>query len=144
MASLTAQQYLDKWKRRLDAATTDIQAGVDKVTTAPGELAAQAQDRMLAGIQQSIANGSWQRGVRSVSLQQWKDSMKNKGVNRIAAGTAQAVQTKVQSIQNLLTAVDAASAAANALPKGGLEQGIARATTFMREMSKRAPKNQQS
>jgi len=35
----------------------------------------------------------------------------------------------------LLNNVDQAAAAANALPKGGLEQSIARASAFMRTMS---------
>ena len=40
----------------------------------------------------------------------------------------------------LLAAVDTAKAAANALPRGGLEQGISRANAYMRAMSAAAPK----
>jgi ABC-type transporter Mla subunit MlaD len=64
--------------------------------------------------------------------------MITKGIPRISQGTAQAQKTKGAAIDRLLSNVDAAAAAANALPKGGLEQSIARASTFMREMSNRS------
>lgn len=142
MARVTAQQWLDKWGRRLGAATPDIQAGVDRVTQAPGIAAAAAADRMLAGVTASVQSGVWQNQVSKVPLQDWKDTMKNKAIPRLQQGITTAQAKKSQSIQTLLTAVDAATADANALPKGGLEQNIARSVAFQRSMSQRAPKRQ--
>ena len=138
MARVNSQQWLDKWSRRLNASGPDIQSGVQRVTTAPGQLAAQAQDRMLAGVTDAITSGRWQRRVSAVPLQDWQSAMITKGIPRISQGTAQAQKTKGAAIDRLLSNVDAAAAAANALPKGGLEQSIARASTFMREMSNRS------
>lgn len=140
MARVNSQQWLQKWSTNLNAAGPYIKSGVARVSTAPGQLAAAASDRMLAGVTASISNGTWQRNVSKVSLQDWQNAMVNKGIPRLQQGTAQAVATKGAKIDQLLSAVDAAASAANQLPKGGLEQGIARATTFMREMSARAPK----
>lgn len=140
MARVNAQQWLDKWGRRLNAAGQDIQNGVQRVTTAPGVSAAAAQDRFLAGITQAVTSGVWARQVSKVSLSDWQNAMKNKAIPRIPQGVTAAQASKQGQITALLTAVDGAAAAANALPKGGLEQSIARATTFMREMSNRAPK----
>lgn len=140
MAKVNAQQWLQKWGTNLNASGTYIKNGVQRVQTAPGVSAAAASDRMLQGVQASIANGTWQRNVSKVSLQDWQNAMINKGIPRLAQGVTQAQTTKVNSVTALLSAVDTASAAANQLPKGGLEQGIARATTFMRAMSAAAPK----
>lgn len=140
MARVNAQQWLDKWGRRLNAAGQDIQNGVQRVTTAPGVSAAAAQDRFLQGITQAVTSGVWARQVSKVSLSDWQNAMKNKAIPRIPQGVTAAQASKTGQITALLTAVDGAAAAANALPKGGLEQSIARATTFMREMSARAPK----
>jgi hypothetical protein len=140
MARVNSQQWLQKWSTNLNAAGTYIKNGVQRVQIAPGQQAAAAADRMVAGVTASVQNGTWQRNVSKVSLQDWQNAMINKGIPRLAQGTAQATATKGPKIDALLSAVDAATAATNQLPKGGLEQGIARATTFMREMSARAPK----
>lgn len=140
MARVNAQQWLDKWGRRLQAAGPDIQAGVNRVQRAPGQDAAAAADRMLLGVQQAIQDGTWQANVGKVTLQEWKDSMINKGVPRLAQGVTAAQKNGTAKIQELLSAVDAAAAAANALPKGSLEQNIQRSITFQREMAARAPK----
>jgi len=140
MARYTGAQVLAKWKQRLDASTEYIKQGVSRVTVAPGQAAAAAADRMVAGVQASVSSGQWQRRVSSVSLQDWQNAVINKGIPRIPAGTAQAVATKAPVFDALLAAVDTAKAAANALPRGGLEQGISRANAYMRAMSAAAPK----
>lgn len=141
MAQLpTAQQWLQKWGTNLNAAGQYIKTGVQAVQQAPGVSAAQAADRMLAGVTASIQNGTWQRNVSAVSLQSWQNAMINKGIPRLQQGVSTAQQNKVAQITALLTAVQTAQGAVAAMPKGGLEQGIARATAFMRAMSAAAPK----
>lgn len=138
MARVNAQQWLDKWGRRLNAAGPDIQTGVKSVTTAPGQAAAAQKALWL----QKVTNAAdlWAKQVGSVSLSDWQNAMINKGVGRIGAGVTTAQATKGQVITNLLTAVDAASAAARSTPRGSLEQNIQRAVTFMQQMSARAPR----
>ncbi|MDR5730672.1 MAG: hypothetical protein RB191_24950 [Terriglobia bacterium] len=140
MARVNAQQWLQKWGTNLNAAGSYVKDGVNRVQTAPGASAAAAADRMLAGVTASVQNGTWAKRVGAVSLQQWQQAMINKGLPRIAQGVSTAQSTKQGQITALLSAVDTATAAANALPKGGLEQGIARATAYMRAMSAAAPK----
>lgn len=142
MARVDAQGYAEKWSRRLKGATPDIQAGIKRVATAPGVAAAQQQSAMLANLQARVADGTWARRVAGVSLQDWQAAALNKGVNRITAGV-DAAQAKVAAgAQTLLAAVDAAVSVTNQRARGSLEDNINRATTFMREMSKRAPKRQ--
>ncbi len=136
MAKTTAQQWMDKWGRRLNSAGPDIKAGIDRVKTAPGVAAAAAQDRMLAGVTEAVNNGSWAKAVSDVSLNEWKELMVKKAIPRMAQGVTAAQQNKMASIQALLSDVDEAAAASNALPKGGLAESMARANTFMTEMSR--------
>lgn len=140
MARVNAQQWLDKWGRRLNAAGQDIQNGVQRVQTAPGQAAAAAQQLMLQRLTDSVTSGVWARQVSKVSLADWQNAMVNKAIPRIPQGVATAQKNKAGNITALLSAVDNAAAQANALPKGGIEQSIARATTFMRAMSQNAPK----
>lgn len=138
MAKVNAQQWLEKWGRRLNAAGPDIQTGVKAVQTAPGAKAAQAKSLWLQKVQE--AADLWAKQVGSVSLSDWQDAMLNKGIGRIAAGVTAAQSKKTTQITNLLTAVDNAAAAAHALPRGTLEQNIQRAVTFMQHMSMNAPR----
>lgn len=140
MARVNAQQWLDKWGRRLNAAGPDIQNGVNRVTTAPGQAAAAAAPLMLQRLTESVTSGVWARQVSKVSLADWQSAMTNKAIPRISQGVTAAQKNKTGSITALLSAVDQAAAQSNALPKGGIEQSIARATTFMRAMSQLAPK----
>lgn len=142
MARVNSAQWLDKWGRRLSAAGPDITAGINRVQEAPGVKAAASAQLMLQKLTESITSGVWAKNVSAVSLGAWRDAAINKGVPRIQQGIAGAQKNKGQVIDQLLTAVDAAAAVSNALPKGGIEQSIARASAFMREMSARAPKKQ--
>ena len=142
MAKVTPTEYAEKWARRLQGATEDIRRGVTKVTTAPGESAAAQQDALLANFADSVNSGLWARRVRGVSLQEWQAATIDKGIGRIPAGVTAAQPKMAAMAAELLPAVDAAAEAARALPKGSIEQSIARMTTFVREMHRRAPRRQ--
>lgn len=142
MARVNAQQWLDKWGRRLNAAGPDITAGIQRVTQAPGQAAAAAKDRWAAGVQQSITDGTWANNVAKVPLQDWQAAMTQKGIPRLGQGITTAQTKKASKIQTFLSAVDAASADAHALPRGGLEANIQRSVAFQRSMAARAPKRQ--
>jgi hypothetical protein len=144
MARTNAQQWLEKWSRRLNAAGPDIQTGIDRVKEAPGMAAARAQALFAQRLMESINNGTWAKNVSAVSLQSWQDSMKNKGIPRLATGVSQAVKSKAQVIGDLLSAVDTASAAAKEIPKGGIDASIARASAYMRKMQELAPKRKKA
>lgn len=140
MARVNAQQWLDKWGRRLGAAGQDIAAGVARVTTSPGASAAAAAPRWQAKMADPNTQKKWVAQVGAVSTQQWQTAMTQKGIPRLSQGITQAQATKTSRITNLLSAVDAAAADAHALPKGSLDQNIARSVAFQRSMAQRAPR----
>jgi len=135
MAKVTPQQWLTKWGTNLNSSSQYITQGVNNVQTAPGVAAAAAQDRLLANFQAAVTSGRWAKAVSGVSLADWKSAMTTKAIPRIPQGVAAAQKNDVQTITNLLSAVDSAAQAANAVPKGGLQQSIQRAAAFMTAMS---------
>jgi hypothetical protein len=137
MARVNAQEYAEKWGRRLKASTEDIRRGIDRTTEAPGVAAAKAAPLMLAKVTESVNNGTWASQVGKVSLQDWQKAAKEKGITRIASGVDAAAPKQAQMAGDLLAAVDAAAAKANAIPKGDIEASINRMTTFVREMNAR-------
>lgn len=137
MAKVTAQQYADKWGRRLKGATQDIRDGIDRVTEAPGKRAAAASDRMRTNLLASIDDGTWASQVAKVSVEDWKSAAKEKGIGRIAQGVDSALPSQALMAEKLLAAVDATVAEVNRTPRGGLEENIQRMTTFARGMAKR-------
>lgn len=135
MARLTAQEFQEKHARRLTAAVEDVRKGIDKVTVNPCELAAQKKDKMLAGITAAVNDGSWERGLRRVTLEQWKDKAKNVGVGRISSGINAAKDKVIAFAEQLLPHIDAGQAKLKTLPDLSLEDNITRMTTFIRHMA---------
>lgn len=136
MARVTAEEFANKHARRLKASTEDIIAGIDKVTTAPGVLAAQKQSKMLARLTAKIQDGTWANRVKAVTLEQWKEKAKVKGVPRIATGIDEAHDKQVSFASQLLPAVDRAVAEVKKMPDLTIEDSIARSNKMIREMAK--------
>jgi hypothetical protein len=127
---VTPQSGSDKWKNRLSAATADIQAGIDRVTEAPGQKAAAKQQKWIQNVQAS--QDKWKRNVAAVSLEQWKSLFKNVGVQRIAQG-AQAKQDKYTNFASqFYPYLDQGINKINNMPDTTFEERIQRAVAMMR------------
>lgn len=135
MARLTPAEFQEKHARRLSASIEDVRKGIDKVTVNPCELAAAKKDKMLAGITAAVNDGSWERGLRRVTLEQWKDKAKNVGANRIASGINAAKDKVIVFAEQLLPHIDAGQALIKNKPDLTLEDNIDRMTTFIRHMA---------
>ena len=140
MARVNASQWLDKWGRRLTAATQDILAGVDRTTKDPGALAAAAKSLWVAKLTDPAVQDAWAANVARVGAANWKAAVKAKTPTRLASGITQAQNTKTSRITSFLSAVDAAQADAMAIPRGDITQNLQRANAFALSMSKRAPR----
>lgn len=118
------------WAKNLSAATDRIKAGVQAVTTPPGQAAAAASDRWLANV--SAAQATFRKNVAAVSLSDWQDAFVNKGLTRIPGG-AQAAQTKFASTLGKI--LNAQKSIVSSLPaRGDVEANIARSASFIRAM----------
>ena len=130
MARVTPEQGAILWRDRLSAATDRITMGVNRVTTAPGVLAARNADLWLQRV--TAAKDKWARRVSAVSLADWQNAMNNVGVQRVATGAAAHVGKMQSFLTEFLPYVDRIAAQVHALPKGGIEQSVARAAAQIR------------
>lgn len=137
MARVSPSEYAEKWARRLKGASEDIRRGISRVTEAPGVAAARQKDLMKTKINQALDDGTWERNVAAVPLEEWKKKAMDKGIPRISVGVDSAQPKQVQMAERLLAAVDASVDEVNQTPRGDLEANIIRMTTFARGMAKR-------
>lgn len=135
MAKLTPVEYQEKHARRLTAAVPDIQKGIDRVTENPCEKAADKKDKMLANLTAAVQDGKWERGLRRVTLSEWKDKAKNIGAGRVAAGIAAAKTKVIAFAEELLPHIDAGQTALKTMPDISLEDNINRMVAFTRHMA---------
>lgn len=129
---LSAQEIAQKWRNNTAAATASMEAGVNAVTEAPTEKAAQAADRMLAGIQRAVRDGKWQAGLRRVSLEGWKTAMREKAIPRIAVGVAAAEGNFANFMGEFMPHLQQLKARLASMPRGTLDQNIARMVETVR------------
>lgn len=133
---LTPQQFREKQARRLKGAMEDMRLGVNNVTEAPTAKAAQKQEKMLANLTQAVNDGKWKRGLLSVSNEDWKEKMLNKGLPRVAAGIDAAAAKVEDFASKALPYIAAGQAQVDKMPDLTLEDNIARSNAMIRHMSK--------
>jgi len=134
--TMTPQQYAEKHARRLKGATEDIRRGVAAVTVSPTIKAAESQDKMLSRLQESVQSGKWARGLRRVTLEEWKSKTLDKGIGRIAAGIDAAQPKMIEFATDLLAYENTLMGEVERLPDLTLEDSISRMTHWVRGMAK--------
>jgi len=132
----SAAQAAQNWSRGMQNSTERIRQGVQAVTVSPTEKAAQAIPRMVEGIQRAAASGKIERGLRSVSLEDWRREMLEKGLTRVGTG-ASAAQPKMQSFMGeLLPYIESGLGRLNSsTPRGDLGANITRMNEWVRHMA---------
>lgn len=136
MTNQTPDQIAARWAQGLAGAGTRITAGVQGVTTAPGQAAARQAQVWVANTQ--AAANKWAANTGAVTLADWQNAMTTKGIPRIGAG-AQAAQGKfAQFMSTLLPNIAAVN---QSLPaRGNIDANIARAAAFARGLHQRYAK----
>ncbi len=132
MSRLSPEQMAQKWATNLANASNDIKAGVLSVTQSPTEKAANRADAYVAGVQRAVADGTWQAGLRRVSLQQWQEAMIKKGIPVIAERARMAVPKMSRFLQLWMTYQQGIQQELLSMPRGTLEQNIQRANHVIR------------
>lgn len=134
---LTADQASEKWGRNLKNAGEDIRNGVNNVTEAPGMKAAAAQDKMLRNLTEAITSGRWKAAVAKVSLQDWKDSMLNKGVARLSTGVDGAMPKVQRAMAENFKNIEEVLGQVDRMPSNTFEDKMQRMVAFATGMHKK-------
>lgn len=126
----SAADAAQRWQQGFGAAGPRWAAGIEAVTTPPGQLAAAAQGRYISGVQQNV--NKWASRVAGVSLAQWKQVSVEKGQGRLASGATSGMPKYQQRIAAVL---DAEKSIISSLPpRGTVEQNIQRSSQFQLAM----------
>ena len=136
MAKVTPEEFVEKHARRLKSSMEDMRRGISNVSEAPTKKAAQKVEKMKANLIKALDSGKWQQRLNSVSLEDWKEKMVNKGIPRVSAGIDAAADKVKAFAEELLPYIDQGRDAIKKLPDVTLEDNINRMTTFIRHMSK--------
>jgi hypothetical protein len=120
------------WAQRLGASTQKISDGVDAVRVSPGTAAAAQADVWANNT--VAAKEKFRKNTAAVSLGEWQEAMKTKGVQRIATG-ATAAQGKMEAFMGKLLPYQAA-AKARIPARGNFQQNVQRMVAWVTEMSK--------
>jgi hypothetical protein len=142
--AISADAVVRLWAERGAASAETVKAGVNAVTENPAAKAAAAVDVWAANV--AKAKQKFVDSLNRVTLQSWKQSMLGKGVNNMAAGYADAGnQNKfLVFMRSWLPYVRDGAKMVRAMPKGNLEQGIARAVAMIRHNAAFANRIQQA
>jgi hypothetical protein len=134
MARVTPEEAADYQIQGIGAATEKMRKGIERVTKSPMEAAAAKKDKMLQRLTQSVQDGTWERGLRSVTLEQWKTAMIDKGLSRVATGAQAAKPKLVAFFSKFLPYVDSAKAEIAKMPDLTIEDSANRAAAWVRKM----------
>jgi len=132
---LTAEEFQKKHATRTKAAIEDLKVGVDKVTEAPGMKAAAKEEKMKANLNAAIDSGKWKRRVASVSLEEWKKDMKEKGAGRVSAGLDRSAEKVKAFASQLIDHENRLLTEVSKMPDLTLEDSISRSRKWIEGMA---------
>lgn len=124
MARVNADEYVRKWQQRTSAASPDYQAGVRRVSQAPGALAAAKKADYVAAV--NAQQNKWAANVSRVSLSDWQEMAATKGAANLATGVQAAGPKMAAAAGKLLSTVDSIRPRIRSMPSGTFEQRKAR------------------
>lgn len=125
-----------KWARNLSAASEDMIAGADRVTQAPGMAAVAKKAKLLANFTAAVNSGKWEQRTGAVSVDQWRQAYKEKGIPRIQGGTTAAQPKMTAFLTKLMAYQDSIKGQIKSMPDITLEDGANRAAAWVRLMGK--------
>lgn len=134
MPKISPEEAASKWSRRLQGATEDIRAGIERVTESPGVAAARKRQKWEAGIQAS--RDKWERNTRNVTLEDWKSKAIEVGVPRVAAGAAANEDKMAKFAAEFYPHLERGQQQVRQMPDTTPEDRINRAVAMMRHNAK--------
>lgn len=136
---VTAEELAAKWGTRLKGSIEDMRRGIESVQDAPGAKAAAKADKWQAAISSAETKAKWARRVGAVTVDEWKRSMTEKGLPRVAAGVDNA-QPKMQRFAGqLIDHQNRGLTQIERMPDLTLEDSINRMAAWTRHMAKFTP-----
>ena len=135
MVKVTPTEGAAKWAQNTKAATTYLQDGINKVTTAPTSLAAKKLDKARMNYNAAIDSGKTAAALNAVGLEDWKQAMLKKGVPRVAAGVEEAIPKTEKVLGDLYSHIQKGQDLIAKMNSNTLEDSIAQMNSMTRHMA---------
>ena len=132
MAVKNPNQVATKWLRGMQGAGDAIRQGVASVTEAPSAKAIRQKEVMVQNFMESVNSGKWERNLAKVSLSDWQAALSGIGVQNITAGATKGFPKMESFMAQFLPYLEQGVNKLKAMPRGNLDQNIARAVTMIR------------
>ena len=136
MVKLTATEIAEKWRRHAEGAVADYTKGIDKVTESPTEKASRKQVKMRANLLKAIDDGKWAKGLKAVSLEQWKEASKVKGSANYGTGVRASEGKMAEFMAEVIPHIESGQSIIRNMPDITLEDSKARAVAWIDHMAK--------
>lgn len=90
----TASQSVNKWANRAGASVNDYEAGARSTSKDQAAAAIAAKGNYAAGLQQSLAKGSYEKGLSRSGKSGWLNGVVQKGVTNFGTGVSAATSAE--------------------------------------------------
>lgn len=122
----TAAEAAAAWSTGFSGAATKYTDGVNRVTVAPGQLAAAQKALYLQNVQ--AAANTWASKVAAVDLQSWKQAATGVGAQRLGTGATKGAPKVAAFMNNFLPQLSSIVSGLGA--RGTFEQNLQRFTAY--------------
>jgi len=99
---LTPIEIAEKQIKAASQHVQDYRDGVRKTTKNPMERAKRSKDKMISNFQQAMSDGSYEEGLDSITLEEWREITAGKGGDNYVRGV-QAAKNKIIAFQEQFT-----------------------------------------
>lgn len=123
----SATEAAERWSQGFSGASGRYTAGINAVTTAPGQLAALQKNLYVQKVQEQ--SNVWASKVAAVPLQTWKDAATTVGAQRLATGAQKGAPKMQAFMANFLPKLD--SVVKGLGPRGTYDQNVARLNAYV-------------
>lgn len=129
----TVEQTVSRWTAGATGAQQAFTDGVNNTTVDVVGRAIANQAALVAGFNEAVNSGRWARGLQRVGTSGWKAATTAKAGN-YATGINAGQEKYATAMGTWLPRINAAAAAAKAMPGATIDQRLARSTAFARSL----------
>lgn len=119
------------WQSQFSGSSAKYQAGVQAVTTAPGQSAAAAADKWQTNVSSATAKSKFATNSAAVTLTSWQQAATIRGVQNLSAGASKGVGKYTSFATKFFPVLSQNMAAVAAMPSTTLQDNINRAVAMM-------------
>jgi len=116
---------VSRWQQSAGTAQTRFTEGVQATTKDPTQLAIAAQQKLLAGFNDAVQSGRWQRNLAAVGQSGWKQATLAKA-NNYSTGISAGVQKYQSAMQTWLPIIESAASQVQSMPNNSFADSLAR------------------